>query len=62
MNFNLGDILNAAAKRMDISNEASRMVDESRKSPATRAHENNDRVLDELEKKGINTSNVRGRI
>ena len=62
MNINLGDVLNAAAKRMDISNEASRMVDESRKSPISRAHENNDRVLDEFDKKGMNTSNVRGRI
>ena len=64
MNINLGDILSAASKRMDIANEADRAINEhySRKSPETEARENNRRIVNELDKMGVDVSNIRGHI
>lgn len=49
---------------MDIANKADRAINErySQKSPETEAHENNERMLDKLEKIGVGVENVRGRI
>lgn len=63
MNFNIGDLLQAASKRMDIANEADRSISSrySSKSPETEARENNRRVVSELGKMGVDTSNIKGR-
>ena len=62
MNFNLGDILDAASKRMDIANEADRAVNESRRDPEMDAHMSNQKMLSDLENQGLDVSALKNHL